>query len=140
MQNTGFMQGCEFAFFALSLKIAQKWAAMSKSLLLLLTKEQLSISLKKSKVSDLLVIRGNCSQKTSDSQKTYFWYFLTVFHGFSLFLCPRVNHFRRYLLSFSFLTSESIFALLLTKTSNSLEKPMSKFPALVLCLDSNMLL
>ena len=62
----------------------------------------LDFFLKKSKVNDLLVICGNCSQKTSDSLKTYFWYFLTVYHGFSLFLCPRVNHFHRYLLSFSF--------------------------------------
>ena len=47
-------------------------------------------------MSDLFLIRANYSQKTSYLLKKIhiFGMFLTVFHCFSSFLCPRANHSR----------------------------------------------
>ena len=59
--------------------------------------ESLSVYLKKSKVSDLLVIRTNCSKKTSDSLKKSI---------FRMFFCPRANRSRCSSLSHSFLKSD----------------------------------
>ena len=73
-------------------------ATVSNSLRPLMTKsESLSVYLKKSKVSDLLVIRTNCSKKTSDSLKKSI---------FRMFFCLRANRSRCSSLSHSFLKSD----------------------------------
>ena len=58
---------------------------MSKSLL---------ISFKKSNISDSIVIKANHLNKGAIGFKKIrnFGMFLTVFHWFSIFLCPRANH------------------------------------------------
>ena len=83
------------------------WATMSKSVLLLLYKratmsKSISSLLKKSNMSDSLMVQENRSQK----QRISFHLFLTVFHCFSPFLCPQVNCSHRTLLSRSFLKSD----------------------------------
>ena len=65
------------------------------------------ISLKKSNISDLLMIRANCSKKISNLlKKTYYCMFLTNLDSFSPFVCPRANRLSCYLLSRSFLKSK----------------------------------
>ena len=64
-----------------SLVALYKRATMSKTL---------SISFKKSDITDLLVIRANCSHKTSDSlEKTYFSYVFDSFSQFSSLYMPK---------------------------------------------------
>ena len=62
-------------------------------------------SFKKNNISDLLVIRANCSLKTSDflEKNASFRMFLTVVHWFPPILCPRANRPRCASLSRSFL-------------------------------------
>ena len=110
--------------------------------------KSLSLLFKKSDMSDLLKIQANLSQKKEwlviHSKNSYFCMFLIVFHCFSPFLCPRANPSRRSSLSRSFSKSDGSdfsccslqktdcerIALLLTKTSDSLEKLTSEFPTL----------
>ena len=112
-------------------------------------------------MSDSFVILAKCSQKRQFARKnSYFCIFLTVFHCFSSFLCPRAicsyhslqkSHceriapialYKRATVSVSLkslMTKErqerfALFheriALLLTKTIDLLKKPMSEFPTL----------
>ena len=111
------IQGWEFALllFPLLLIIAhfkeQLWAIRSHGSLKKSAREQISLaalykratranrfrhSLKKSDMSDSLMIWANCSQKRviGSTKKLYFLMFLTIyefFHCFSPLFCPRVN-------------------------------------------------